>query len=156
MLQSCHFSSLTTTPSATEPFTASKSEYQWFPTILQACFHLDITSVIHLMQKIHISPTISMKPMLYSPDRYLNYPLMYHFYSCWIVKEFQSAYICYNSCCFTYLLSIRYTHKTLKPEKTALGSFQLRQQNYIMFPFNIIGSKIISYKTFYFLKNWEH
>ena len=36
MRRSCHFSSLTKTPSATEPFAASESEYQWFPTILCA------------------------------------------------------------------------------------------------------------------------
>lgn len=89
MLQSCHFSSLTKTPSATEPFTASKSEYQWFPTILQACFHLDITSAIHLKQMIHTSPTVSMKPMLYSPDRYLSIPLMYHFYLCRLEENFK-------------------------------------------------------------------
>jgi len=33
MLRSCHFSSLTKTPSATGTFAASESEYQWFPTI---------------------------------------------------------------------------------------------------------------------------
>ena len=35
---------LTKTPSATNPFAASKLEYQWFPSILQLSIHLDATS----------------------------------------------------------------------------------------------------------------
>lgn len=113
VLQSCHFSSLTKTPSATEPFTASQSEYQWFPTILQACFHLDITSVIHLQQMIHIFTTTRMNPILYSPERYLSCPLMCHFYSGWIAKRILKCINSYNFCCITYKLWIRYIHSTL-------------------------------------------
>ncbi len=44
LLPRCHFSSLTKTPSATEPFAACEAEYQWFPSILQVCRHLGFTS----------------------------------------------------------------------------------------------------------------
>lgn len=53
MLQSCHFSSSTQTPSATDSFVASESEYQWYPSILLVCFHLDITSEIQRKQRLH-------------------------------------------------------------------------------------------------------
>lgn len=44
MLPSCHFSFLTKTPSATQPFAATESEYQWFSTISQLSVHLGVPS----------------------------------------------------------------------------------------------------------------
>lgn len=63
MFQSCHFSSLTKTPSATEPFTASESEYQMISnhsaSLLSPWHHLCNTSI---KQMIRITLQQALRP----------------------------------------------------------------------------------------------
>lgn len=63
MFQSCHFSSLTKTPSATEPFTASESEYQMISnhsaSLLSPWHHLCNTSI---KQMIRITLLQALRP----------------------------------------------------------------------------------------------
>lgn len=132
--ESCHFSSLTKIPSATEPFTASKLEYQWFPTILQACLSpccrlCNTAQQMMNPQSQAWSPGFTHQEVLKSLSNAL-FLLILRF------KGIIEACMSYGSSCFTYFKTDIFK-KMLQP-KTSQRHFSVmpdepKQQDAIIF-----------------------